>query len=35
MSNDAATVFNEKLLYPIYEIIGGEKIMAPSANLTF
>ena len=33
MSNDAAAVFNEKLLYPIYEIIGGEKIMAPSANL--
>lgn len=33
MSNDAATVFNERLLYPTYEIIGGEKILAPSANL--
>ena len=33
MSNDAAAVFNEKLLYPTYEIIGGVKILAPSANL--
>jgi len=34
MSNDAATVFNERLFYPTYEIIGGEKILAPSASLT-
>jgi len=33
MSNDAAAVFNERLLYPTYEIIGGVKIMAPSATL--
>ena len=26
-------VINERLLYPSYEIIGGEKIMAPAANL--
>jgi len=26
-------IFNERLLYPSYEIIGGEKIMSPSANL--
>lgn len=25
---------NERLMYPSYEIIGGEKIMAPAANLT-
>ena len=24
---------NERLMYPSYEIIGGEKIMAPAANL--
>lgn len=33
MLNTANTVFNEKILYPSYEIIGGEKIMAPSAPL--
>ncbi len=33
MLNDAAAVFNEKLLYPTYEIIGGVKILAPSATL--
>ncbi len=33
MLNAANTVFNERILYPTYEIIGGEKIMAPSANL--
>jgi len=33
MLNDAPSVFNEKLLYPTYEIIGGVKILAPSANL--
>ena len=27
----ATEVFNEHLLYPSYEIIGGKKIMAPSA----
>ena len=27
-------IFNERLLYPSYEIIGGEKIMAPAPNLT-
>ena len=26
-------IFNERLLYPSYEIIGGEKIMSPSTNL--
>ena len=26
-------IINERLLYPSYEIIGGEKIMAPAANL--
>ena len=26
-------ILNERLLYPSYEIIGGEKIMAPVANL--
>ena len=25
-------VFNERLMYPTYEIIGGEKFMAPSAT---
>ena len=25
-------ILNERLLYPSYEIIGGEKIMAPAAN---
>ena len=33
MSNESAAVFNERLMYPSYEIIGGEKILAPSANL--
>lgn len=33
MSNAANTVFNERILYPTYEIIGGKKIMAPSANV--
>ena len=28
-----AEIFNERLLYPSYEIIGGEKFMAPAANL--
>ena len=27
-------IFNERLLYPSYEIIGGKKIMAPSAAPT-
>ena len=27
-------IFNERLLYPSYEIIGGEKFMAPAANTT-
>ena len=27
-------VINERLLYPSYEIIGGEKFMSPAANLT-
>lgn len=30
----ATEVFNERLLYPSYEIIGGKKIMAPAANAT-
>ncbi len=30
---NAATVFNERRIYPTYEIIGGKKIMAPAANL--
>ena len=30
----ATEVFNERKLYPSYEIIGGEKIMSPAANLT-
>lgn len=28
----ATEILNERLLYPSYEIIGGEKIMAPAAN---
>ena len=27
-----AKIFNERLLYPSYEIIGGKKFMAPAAN---
>ena len=27
-------IINERLLYPSYEIIGGEKILAPAANIT-
>lgn len=30
----ATEVINERKLYPSYEIIGGKKIMAPSANTT-
>jgi len=30
----ATEIINERLLYPSYEIIGGEKIMSPAANLT-
>ena len=30
----ATEIFNERLLYPSYEIIGGEKIMAPAAAPT-
>ena len=30
----ATEIINERLLYPAYEIIGGEKILAPAANLT-
>ena len=33
MLNAANAIFNERLMYPSYEIIGGEKIMAPAANL--
>ena len=29
-----AEIFNERLLFPSYEIIGGKKIMAPAANPT-
>lgn len=29
----ATEIINERLLYPSYEIFGGEKIMAPAANL--
>ena len=29
----ATEVFNERLLYPSYEIIGGEKFMSPAPNL--
>ncbi len=29
----ATEILNERLLYPSYEIIGGEKFMAPAANL--
>lgn len=32
MLNAANTIFNERLMYPTYEIIGGKKIMAPSAT---
>ena len=32
MLNATPKVFNERLMYPTYEIIGGKKIMAPSAN---
>ena len=30
----ATEVINERKLYPSYELIGGKKIMAPSANTT-
>ena len=30
----ATEIFNERLLYPSYEIIGGEKIMVPAPNPT-
>lgn len=30
----ATEILNERLLYPSYEIIGGEKLMSPAANLT-
>ena len=30
----ATEVFNERKLYPSYEIIGGKKIMSPAANTT-
>jgi len=30
----ATEIINERLLYPSYEIIGGEKILAPAANPT-
>ena len=30
----ATEIFNERLLYPSYEIIGGKKFMAPAANPT-
>ena len=30
----ATEIINERLLYPSYEIIGGEKILSPAANLT-
>ena len=30
----ATEIINERLMYPSYEIIGGEKFMAPAANLT-
>ena len=33
MLNAANTIFNERLMCPSYEIIGGEKIMAPADNL--
>ena len=29
----ATEILNERLLYPSYEIIGGEKFMAPASNL--
>ena len=30
----ATEIFNERLMYPSYEIIGGEQILAPAANTT-
>ena len=30
----ATEIINERLMYPSYEIIGGEQIMAPAANTT-
>ena len=30
----ATEILNERLLYPSYEIIGGEKFMSPAASLT-
>ena len=30
----ATAIFNERLLYPSYEIIGGKKFMAPAPNPT-
>lgn len=33
MLNTATKVLNEKIMFPRYEIIGGKKIMAPSANV--
>ena len=30
----ATEIFNERLLYPSYEIIGGKKLMAPAPNPT-
>ena len=30
----ATEIINERLMYPSYEIIEGEKIMSPAANLT-
>lgn len=30
----ATEIINERLMYPSYEIIGGEKIMAPAPNIT-
>ncbi len=30
----ATEVFNERELYPSYEVIGGKKVMAPAANPT-
>ena len=33
MLNAVNALFNERLMYPTYEIIGGEKIMAPAASV--
>lgn len=33
MLDVASKILNEKIMFPRYEIIGGKKIMAPSANL--